>query len=57
MGLVQVIVLIPGTSGSGVTISGGLFFGMDKKTAVKFSFLAGLPLIPAAGILKLFEMQ
>jgi len=29
---------------------------MDKKTAVKFSFLVGLPLMLGAGILKFFEM-
>ena len=56
VGLMQAVALIPGTSRSGITISAGLFGGMDKKTAVKFSFLVGLPLMLGAGILKFFEM-
>ncbi len=56
VGLMQVIALIPGTSRSGITITGGLFSGMDKKTAVKFSFLVGLPLIVGAGLFKFFEL-
>ena len=56
VGLMQVIALIPGTSRSGITITGGLFSGIDKKTAVKFSFLVGLPLILGAGVFKLVEL-
>lgn len=56
VGLMQVIALIPGTSRSGITITGGLFSGMDRQTAVKFSFLVGLPLILGAGLFKFFEL-
>ena len=56
VGLLQVIALLPGTSRSGITITGGLFSGMSRKVAVKFSFLVGLPLILAAGLFKLVEL-
>ncbi len=56
VGLAQILAFIPGTSRSGITITAGLFGGLDKSTAVKFSFLAGLPLILAAGIYKLFSL-
>ena len=56
VGLMQVIAFIPGSSRSGVTITGGLFCGMSKKAAVQFSFLIGWPLILAAGVLKFYEL-
>ncbi len=56
VGLMQVIALIPGTSRSGITITAGLFGNMTKEAAVKFSFLAGLPLIFGAGFYKLIEL-
>lgn len=55
IGFVQILALFPGTSRSGITITGGLFSKLDKKTAVNFSFLLGLPLILAAGGLKTVE--
>lgn len=56
VGLMQVIALIPGTSRSGITITAGLLGKIDRQTAVKFSFLVGLPLILAAGGLKFLEL-
>lgn len=56
VGLMQLIALIPGTSRSGITITAGLFSGMTKSAAVKFSFLAGLPLIIGAGSYKLIQL-
>jgi len=56
VGLMQLIALIPGTSRSGITITAGLFGGMTKSAAVRFSFLAGLPLIIGAGGYKLIEL-
>lgn len=56
VGLMQVIALIPGTSRSGITITAGLFSGMTRRNAVKFSFLVGLPLILGAGFFKLVEL-
>jgi len=48
VGLLQIFALIPGTSRSGVTMTGGLFTGMDRSTAVTFSFLVSIPTIAAA---------
>ncbi len=56
IGFWQVIALIPGTSRSGITMSGAMFMGMNKQTAVKFSFLLSLPVIAAAGILSLVDL-
>ena len=47
IGFAQSLALIPGTSRSGVTISAGLFLGLDSKTASKFSFLMAIPTIGA----------
>lgn len=59
IGLMQMIALIPGTSRSGITITAGLFAGMKKSAAVKYSFLTGLPLIVMAGLyefIKIFQV-
>ena len=55
VGLAQALALIPGASRSGVTIMGGLFRGMDRPTAARFSFLLSLPAILAAGIYELYK--
>lgn len=47
--------LLPGTSRSGSTITAGLFRGMTRADAARFSFLAGVPLILGAGLLSLYE--
>jgi undecaprenyl-diphosphatase len=51
VGLVQGVAIIPGISRSGATIAGGLFLGLDKETAAKYSFLLSIPAILGAGIL------
>jgi undecaprenyl-diphosphatase len=48
MGLAQALALIPGTSRSGATIIGGLFFGLSRKAATEFSFFLAIPTITAA---------
>ncbi len=55
VGLAQCIALIPGSSRSGVTITGGLFLGMTRETAARFSFLLSLPSVFAAGIYQLIK--
>ncbi len=50
VGLFQVLSLWPGFSRSGSTISGGIFFGLDRKTAADFSFIIALPLMTMACI-------
>ncbi|ACF44445.1 undecaprenyl-diphosphatase UppP [Pelodictyon phaeoclathratiforme] len=55
IGLAQSIALIPGSSRSGVTITGGLFLNLDRATAARFSFLLSLPAVFAAGLYKLYQ--
>ena len=52
VGLAQSLSLIPGTSRSGITLSAGLFAGLDRPTAARFAFFLGLPLTAAAGLLE-----
>ena len=55
VGFAQVLSLIPGTSRSGATITGGLFAGETRETAARFSFLLSIPAITASGLLQLKE--
>ncbi len=55
VGLAQAVALIPGASRSGVTITGGLFLGMTRETAARFSFLLSLPAVFAAGVYELYK--
>ena len=50
IGIAQAIAVIPGTSRSGATITAGLFRGLRRGYAARFSFLAGMPLILGAGL-------
>jgi undecaprenyl-diphosphatase len=56
VGCAQAIALIPGTSRSGITITTGLFAGLDRATAARFSFLLGIPITAGAGLLKTLEL-
>jgi undecaprenyl-diphosphatase len=49
IGSAQAIALIPGVSRSGITMTAGLAKGLDRQTAVEFSFLLSIPTIAAAG--------
>jgi undecaprenyl-diphosphatase len=55
VGIAQSFALIPGSSRSGTTITGGLFMGLSRETAARFSFLLSIPAIFASGALQLFE--
>lgn len=55
MGCAQVLALIPGSSRSGSTIMGGLFSGLTREAAARFSFLLSIPAIAASGLLELKE--
>ncbi len=52
VGIFQGIALFPGVSRSGSTISGGLFSGFKKETAVEYSFILGIPAIAGGCILE-----
>lgn len=53
MGFAQAIAIVPGVSRSGSTITAGLFMGLDRIAATRFSFLLGIP-ITAGAVLKVF---
>ena len=55
IGLAQSIALIPGSSRSGVTITGGLFLNLSREAAARFSFLLSLPSVFAAALLELYK--
>ena len=57
IGSAQALALIPGTSRSGATITAGLFRGLKRADAARFSFLAGMPLILGAGTLSVIEVM
>jgi undecaprenyl-diphosphatase len=57
VGCFQVLALVPGASRSGSTITGGLFLGMKRDTAARFSFLLSLPAVAAAGVFELHKLQ
>lgn len=57
VGLWQAIALIPGASRSGSTIAGGLFAGLDRESAARYSFLLSIPSIAAAGIKELVSVR
>lgn len=55
IGAVQALAVIPGTSRSGVTITTGLFLGLEREEAARFSFLLSVPAITLAGLYKLLK--
>ena len=56
VGVAQAVALIPGTSRSGITITAGLFGGLDRATAARLSFLLGIPITAAAGLWKAMHL-
>ena len=55
IGIAQAVALIPGSSRSGTTITGGLFLGLKRDVAARFSFLLSIPAVLASGLLQLKE--
>jgi undecaprenyl-diphosphatase len=56
VGAAQALSLIPGVSRSGSTITAGLFFGLKRDAAARFSFLLSTPIVIAAGLKKLYDL-
>ncbi|MEM1255664.1 MAG: undecaprenyl-diphosphate phosphatase [Cyanobacteria bacterium P01_H01_bin.21] len=53
VGLGQALALVPGVSRSGSTLTAGLFLGLERDTAARFSFLLGTPAILLSGLVEL----
>jgi undecaprenyl-diphosphatase len=51
LGLWQAVALIPGTSRSGITITGARFLGYDRQSAARIAMLMSIPTIAASGVL------
>jgi undecaprenyl-diphosphatase len=56
VGTAQAAALLPGVSRSGVTMGGGLFFGLTHEDAARYAFLLATPIIGAAAILKVPDL-
>lgn len=57
VGAFQALALMPGTSRSAATILGGLFNGLDRRTATEFSFFVAIPTLLAATFYKLWKAR
>jgi undecaprenyl-diphosphatase len=57
VGCAQALAMIPGTSRSGATIIGGLFFGLSRKAATEFSFFLAIPTLFAATVYELVKYR
>jgi undecaprenyl-diphosphatase len=57
IGIAQAIALIPGSSRSGTTITAGLFIGLTRETAARFSFLLSIPAVVGSGFFELYVVR
>ena len=55
VGLVQCLSLWPGFSRSGATISGGVLFGMNHRTAADFTFIMAVPIMAGASLVSVMK--
>lgn len=53
IGLSQALAIIPGVSRSGITMTAGLFRGLNREAVARFSFLLSAPIIFGAGVYKI----
>ena len=56
VGLAQALALVPGTSRSGATITAGLFLGLNREAAARFSFLLSIPAVVLSGLYGLTDL-
>jgi undecaprenyl-diphosphatase len=57
VGLAQAVAIIPGVSRSGATITMGLFSGITREDAARFSFLMSAPIIAGAALVKVLKLD
>jgi undecaprenyl-diphosphatase len=57
VGFYQCLALLPGVSRSGASISGGMFSGLSRQDAARFSFVLSIPVLLGSGLKKLFEIR
>ncbi len=57
VGLAQALALVPGVSRSGITIITGLWYGLKRRTATRFSFLLSIPAVFGAGVKKMYDLE
>ncbi len=57
IGVAQCAALIPGTSRSGATIIGGMFFGLSRKCATEFTFFLAIPTLMGATVYSLWKAR
>jgi undecaprenyl-diphosphatase len=53
IGAAQALALVPGVSRSGISISAGLFAGLDRESAARYAFLMATPITAGAGLWEL----
>lgn len=56
IGFFQALALIPGMSRSGMTIAGGMFLGLSREGAARFSFLLAIPILLGSGTKKMIDI-
>ena len=56
IGVAQALALVPGVSRSGSTITTGLFLGLKREAAARFSFLLSTPVVLGVGLKKLYDL-
>ena len=56
VGFAQAAALVPGVSRSGATISAGLFLGLERAAAARYSFLLSVPAVVLSGLYELRDI-
>lgn len=56
VGLAQAVAIVPGISRSGSTLAAGIFAGLEREFAARYSFLLSIPVVAGAGLLQLKDL-